>query len=142
MKLNKKLQLGLLFTLYLARSGKTTIEFAASGLGVSEMFLAQVAQSLRKGGVVASTKGPAGGYELKGEPLVSDVFKALSPVSLLNTSRSAGSSHEYRALYAFANNLTASMAPLMNRKIKNLVGEIYVNDNARFNRLSPSARVN
>lgn len=142
MKLNKKLQLGLLFTLYLARSGKTTIEFAASGLGVSEMFLAQVAQGLRKGGVIISTKGPTGGYELNGEPLVSDVFKALSPVSLVNTSRLVGSSHEYRALYALAGNLTASMAPLMNRKIKNLVGELYVNDTARLNRISPSARAN
>jgi len=142
MKLNKNLQLGLLFALYLARSGRTTIHYAASGLGVSEPFLAQVARLLRKGGVIVSSKGPNGGYELKGEPLVSDVFKAIAPVKLLSTYRLPGSSHEYRALHAFAGNLTASMAPLMNRKIKNLVNEVYANDTAKFNRTSPSTSIN
>ena len=142
MKLNKKLQLGLLFSLYLARNGKTTVACAALSLGVSASFLSLVAHNLCKGGVVKSSKGPNGGYELNGEPLVGEIFKALAPVLLVNTNRAVGSSHECRALYSFASNLTQSMAPLMNRKIKNLVGELYANDLAKLNKPTPYLQVN
>ena len=142
MRFNQKLQLGLLFALYLTRSGKTTAESAADGLGVSTSFMALVANALHRKGVIKSTRGRNGGYELNGDPLVGDIFKALSPVKLVCTNRQAGTSHEYRALYGLASALTQSMAPLMNRKVRNLVGELYANDTARLNRPSPSTQAN
>ncbi len=140
MKLNKKLQLGLLFTLYLTRSGRTTLASAAEGLKVSQSFLEQVARKLRLANVVKAYKGPAGGYELLGEPLVIDVFNALSPVCLLGNCNNLG--HEHRALKQFATNLKSSMMPLLNRKVKNVGAELVASDNALMGRQSPSARAN
>ncbi len=119
MRLNKKLQLGLLLTLYLSRSGKTTIESAAKGLKVSQPFLEQVARDLRLSGVIRSIRGAGGGYELVGEPLVADVFKALSPVTLL-PKNAPSSTYEQRTLNYMAFNLTEALSPTLNRKVKNL----------------------
>lgn len=145
MTLNKKIQLGLLFTLYLSRSGKTTIASAAEGLRVSKAFLEQVARELRMGKVIRSTRGPGGGYELVGEPTVSDVFRTLSPINLLTTqARQANStgSHERRSLNHLAFNLTAAMTPVLNRKIKNVGMDVVASDTAKMNRLSDTAKVN
>ncbi len=145
MRLNKKLQLGLLFALYLSRSGKTTIDSAAEGLKVSKPFLEQVARLLRIAGVVRSTRGAAGGYELCGEPLVSDVFNALSPVSLLSKAdrmKNSTGAFEDRALNHLSFNLTAALTPILQRKVKSIGMDIVAGDTAKLNRLAVTARAN
>lgn len=145
MKLNKKLQLGLLFVLYLSRSGKTTTASAAEGLGVSAGFLTQVAVRLRRAGLIRATKGPYGGSELVGSPTVGQVFAALSPVQLLakqEVTRNTTSGQERRTLNHLARNLTLALEPLMNRKVKSFGADIVAQDTASLNRPSPSARVN
>lgn len=143
MRLNKKLQLGLLLTFYLCRYGRTTVEKAATSLGVSETFLALVAHSLRKAKVISSVKGPNGGYEMNGEPLVEDVFKALNPVKLVSSAELKKSNYEYRTLSNLAGSLTQAMNPVMSRKIKNLVGEVFMNDAPRSSTyVRGSAQVN
>lgn len=141
MKLNKKLQLGLLFAFYLSRSGKTTIASAAEGLKASRTFLEQVARELRLKGVVRSTRGPSGGYELIGEPFVGDVFRALSSRSF-NTPASNMHNYESRTLNHLIYNLNDSLNPVLNRKVKNVGMDLIAADSARLNRTSPSAGVN
>lgn len=84
MRVSKKVQYGLMLSLYLARSGRTTLENVAKSLRLSKSFLEQVARLLRIHGVVKSTRGPSGGYELIGDPTVGDIFKALGPISLID----------------------------------------------------------
>lgn len=85
MKINKKMQYGILLCLYLDRSGRTTMDNAAENLGVSKAFLDQIARNLRLSGLVKSTRGPGGGYELAGDPCVHEVFEALDPIRLIST---------------------------------------------------------
>ncbi len=133
MKLNQKLQLGILFVLYLCRAGKANIESAAEGLEVSKSFLEQVARQLRLTGIVRSSRGPGGGYELVGEPTVGQMFKALSPVKLLDTALLT--SHEKRSLCHLASSLTAAMNPIMNRKIRSVGMDLVAMDLAKLDRL-------
>lgn len=145
MKLNKRLQYGLLLALYLCRSGRATIEGASEGLGLSTSFLTQVARSLRIAGVIKSVRGAHGGYELKGEPTVLDVFNALSPVQLLNKAESAAYSKghsEHRALYNYVINLGHAWGPLLRRKVRNVGMELVVNELARLNRAQPTQQAN
>lgn len=145
MKLNKKLQLGLLFVLYLSRSGRTTLESAAEGLGVSRSFLEQVARTLRVFGHVKAFMGPTGGYELVGDPTVGQIFAALAPVCLIspkdmNINRVGG--QERRSLNHLAVNLTAALNPLLNRKVKAYGQELAVAEITHLNRLPNTARAN
>ena len=83
MVFNKKIQYGLLLTIYLVRAGRANAETAAQNLNISLFFLNQVARKLRIASVIKSVKGPGGGYELVGEPKVKDVFKALGGYSVM-----------------------------------------------------------
>lgn len=142
MKLTRRLQLGLLFTLYLTRSGRTTLASAAEGLQVSPSFLEQVANSLRKFGVVKSFKGPTGGYELVGEPRVVDVFDALAPLNLIRGGLNFPHIHEQRALQQLALSMRGALTPILSRKLKNIGMDVVSGDMARMDRLSPTARGN
>lgn len=84
MNLNKKTQYGILLCLYLGRSGRASIDDIATSFRLSKDFMYQVANKLTKAGVLASFKGPTGGYELK-SPNVSllDVVQALSRIEIL-----------------------------------------------------------
>lgn len=146
MKLSKKLQYGLLLVLYISRGGRVTIEGAAEGLGLSRPFLEQVARLLRISGVIKSVRGPNGGYELAGEPTVNDVFNSLSPVKLLDKSElfayGIGVPPEHRALSAYVSNMQASLAPVLNRKIKNLMAELVANEMAHMDRIQADSTIN
>jgi len=84
MKLNKRLQYGMLFCLYLARVERDTTSHAAKEIGISSSFLEQVARALRIAGVIRSVRGPGGGYELAESPTVGDVLAALGAVDLMS----------------------------------------------------------
>jgi Rrf2 family protein len=50
-----------------ARGGRVTAALCAEELGVSPSYLAKVLQTLARGGLLASTRGAAGGFELARE---------------------------------------------------------------------------
>lgn len=83
--MNKKVQNGLLLCIYLTRAGKANLPIISENLNIKLPSLQQIANKLTKAGVLKSTKGRDGGYELTGDPLVGDVFLALDPVVVLST---------------------------------------------------------
>lgn len=101
MKLNKKIQYGLLFGLYLSRAGRVKVSIAAEQLGLSKSLLEQVAVALRRQGVFNSIRGPGGGYELNGDPSIKDFFDVLSPVRLIKDRNNFIKTQEHRALAKF-----------------------------------------
>lgn len=144
MKISKQMQYGLLLMLYLCRSGRTTIDSACEGLKVPKSFLVQIANNLRKAGVIKSTKGPNGGYELVGSPTVRDVFNALEPIELLSSKEVASyimGEVEHRALAHYIQNMTLAMHPILNRKIRDVEKQVTVMELAYFDRMI-SAEVN
>lgn len=102
MKLNQKIQYGLLFGLYLSRAGRANVEDIAEQLGLSKAMLEQVAAKLRRDNVVKSIRGPGGGYELIGDPSAKDFFDALEPVRLLKNKNNYLKTQEHRALARFS----------------------------------------
>lgn len=131
MRLNKQVQYGLLLVLYLARSGRSSVENISTGLGVSYSFSEKIARLLRLAGVLKSVRGPNGGYELIGEPKVSDVFNAVSPVKLLSTDElkvyNKGQS-EHRSLSLFAQRLTTSMQPYLSRSVRDVGRDLVIKE--------------
>jgi Rrf2 family protein len=145
MRLNRKVQYGLLFVLYITRAGRVTIESAAEGLGLSTSFLEQVARNLRLAGVVKSIRGTHGGYELEGDPNMQAVFEALSPVNLLGREEFKGyskGSSEHRALAHYVASLGLALAPLLKRKVRNVSNDLVAQEMARLNRAPASMRAN
>lgn len=114
MRVNKKVENGLLLCFYLARAGRGTLEAVSSNLGLSLTFLGQVARKLRMAGILKSTRGLGGGYELNPTTTVLDVYRALEGSLMLTESIKAGAltqSIEKRALY---NTVQVSRNALMN----------------------------
>ena len=85
MKLNKKFQYGLLLVFYLLRSGRTSLDNVAQNLGLSREFLYQVANQLKRAGVIVSKKGPGGGYAV-----VKDMDGDVSSIVALNVLQALG----------------------------------------------------
>lgn len=145
MRLTRKAQYGVLFALYLSRSGRVSVDVAAANLGVSRLFLHQVARYLRIGGIITSHRGVNGGFELKGNPTVGEVIAVLSPTKLLSeTERNLyqkGDS-DARAFVSFVRNLSNAMAPLLNRSIRNIGQELVANEMAKLNRINDASAVN
>lgn len=138
MKINKKTQYGLMFTLYLARAGRATVEDASHNLLLSKSFLEQVARRLRLAGVISSVRGPGGGYELKTDARMMDVFNALSPVSFISKVEYAQLSKgmpEARALAHYSQTLNLGVYPVLNRKVRSVMSELVANEMVHLNRL-------
>lgn len=135
MRLNKKVQYGILFTLYIIRAGRVTIDAASDNLKLSKSFLEQVARLLRVKGVIKSIRGPNGGYEIEGEPTILDVVNALDPVKLLNADEIdtyAHGEHEHRALVQYAFTLNRGLMPLLRQKVKAVGIELVVQELVRL----------
>lgn len=138
MKINKKTQYGLMFTLYLARAGRATIDDAAHNMSLSKSFLEQVARRLRISGVISSVRGPGGGYELKADARMMDVFNSLSPVTILNKAdyiQLSKGMPEARALAHYSQTITLGVYPVLNRKIRSVMSELVANEMVHLNRL-------
>jgi len=145
MRLNKKLQYGLLFALYLSRSGRATLDIISQNLDVSQSFLEQIARKLRIMGVVKSIRGPSGGYELIDGMTVGMVINALqTPVIMSSKEASvyARGELEHRALARMANDMAFSLTPVFRMKIKDVVGELVRAENYVMERADYSARPN
>lgn len=78
MRFNKKFQYGLLLSLYLLRSGRTSLSNVSHNLNIPLNFLEQVANKLRKAEIIVSHKGPGGGYSIN-----SDTAAVLTPYDIL-----------------------------------------------------------
>ena len=133
MKINKKLQYGLLFTFYLARSGRSTVSIAAQNLTLSKSFLTQVAKQLRAANIITAHRGLYGGYELSDkETTVKDIIVALDIPYLLSRGEevvySKGPS-EYKTLVLLATNLNLSMAVWLRKKVRTLGSEMMISAN-------------
>ena len=139
MRINNKLQNGLLLVLYLSRSGRANIATIARNLNLPRYFLDQIARKLRIGNIIKSVRGPGGGYELIGAPTVGSVFFALSHNSLL-TQHEASSYRrgelEHRALARLVEDFSFSLSPVYNRSIKSVVTELVQSEKVMLERAS------
>lgn len=141
MRLNKNIQYGLLFTLYICRAGRASVQSAAEGLGVSYPLLSQVATKLRRAKVIKSIRGPGGGYELTGEPSVLEVFQAVSPIKLLkdaDTVKYNRGGDEARSLVNYVSNLGYALAPLLKRKVRNVGAELVAAEMLKLEAKAPT----
>lgn len=84
MRLPKRSQYALTFTIYLLRTGKARIEDAARTLNIPRQFLEQIARDLRTAGVLQVKRGPGGGYSIaEGKVvLLRDVLAAVETAGL------------------------------------------------------------
>jgi Rrf2 family iron-sulfur cluster assembly transcriptional regulator len=146
MRLNRKLQYGLLFVIYLHRSGRATIDAVSQNMKVPKDFLEQIARQLRLNGIIKSIRGPAGGYELdKADVTVANVFTALNGASHLTPQEMSGyrrGPFEHRALFRTVQDITFSLSPVFNRKIKDIVREVVAAELYLVNQAQPSMRPN
>ena len=127
MRINRELQYGLLFVIYLSRSGRSTIDTVSQNISVPKSFLEQIARTLRIAGLIKATRGPSGGYELIGQPTMLDVFTALNQVALLSPQEMSGYKHgalEHRAMARMVEDMCFSLAPVLNRSVKDVVREL------------------
>lgn len=140
MKINKDVQYALLFALYLSRSGRVSVRDAAASLGIPGQFMSSIANKLRRAQVISSVRGPGGGYELRGDPTVLDVWNAVDPLFMLksgdSTRYATSPDQEHRALLSFVVNLRSAVLPLLRRKIKSVSSELVANELAHMERIS------
>ncbi|MDR1271627.1 MAG: Rrf2 family transcriptional regulator [Clostridiales Family XIII bacterium] len=61
-----------------ANGGNLTVACISSELGISKIYLEQVFTQLKKLGIVTSTKGPKGGYQLAKHPATITAWNILS----------------------------------------------------------------
>lgn len=127
MRLNKKLQYGLLFVIYLSRSGRSTVEIVSKNISVPKNFLEQIARSLRLAGVIRSIRGPSGGYELNTNCTVGDVFAALKQDRLVDPrdmSVLKRGALEHRAFARTIEDLNFALAQVLSRRVVDIVREL------------------
>lgn len=137
MRFNKNVQYALLFTLYLCRAGKATVDTASQNLGLSRTLLEQVSRKLRIAGIFKSTKGPSGGYELVTNPTVLDLIKAVDKVEWLKVKEVAtyqrGES-EHRALVCFARRFGKTTATELNKTVRSLNNDLLIEEMNQFDK--------
>lgn len=86
MRLGKKVLYALLLVSYLHRNGQSKIQSVADSLKLSAHFLEQVARQLRIAGLIASVRGPGGGYKVNGTPTLAQVFGAMHVEGFIDNS--------------------------------------------------------
>jgi Rrf2 family protein len=127
LRINKKLQYGLLFVIYLSRSGRSTVDIVSKNISVPKNFLEQIARQLRLSGVIRSIRGPSGGYELNTNCTIGDVFAALKQDKLLDPRDMAVLKRgqlEHRALAMAVQDLYFAQAQVLTRRIVDVVREL------------------
>lgn len=143
MKINKQTQYGLLLTFYLSRSGRASLPNIAEALKLSRNFLEQVANKLKKSGIIKSTRGAHGGYELVGEPTVHGVFACLASVNVLDVmdfrTYTLGQ-QEHRTLAQFGLDMNQAMASVFKRKIRSVILGSVANEVAAMNKINPLSK--
>jgi Rrf2 family protein len=141
-KLNKRTQYAFLFTLYLCRSGRATVDSIANQLGLSHLFLSSIANQLKKEGVVASFKGPNGGYELYDNITVGDVYTAVNETAVMPLEEIDKLSHgdpDHRSFAQMVRNLKGALQPVMRRQLRNVSLELAANEFGAIKRLDETS---
>ncbi len=131
MRFNKKTQYGLLLVLHIATQTRCSTKAAASYLQLSHSFLDQVSRDLRLAGILESFRGPKGGWQIVGDPLVGDVLFALSPDAFLSEGeivKYVQGPSEHRMLVHMVKNMWDVIQPLLHRKIKGISNELIMNE--------------
>lgn len=143
MRINKKAQTGILLTLYLSRSGRASLSGIAENLNISKPFLEQVANILKQKGLLKSTRGVHGGYELAGDVSVKEVLDVLSPASIMSqedfTVYSLGAT-EHRALAQFALDVNSALYNVLRRKVRSIGLQSVANEVAVMNKINPLSK--
>jgi len=145
MRIGRKLQYGMLFAIYLSRSGRSTIDVISKNLRVPKSFLEQIAREMRIAGILKSIRGPNGGYELIEGTTVGGVFAALNEITLLSPQEMTCYKRgeiEHRALGAMVRDMAFALSPVTGRKIKDVVMELVDMEKYALDRNSPSLRSN
>lgn len=145
MKINRRLQYGLLLAVYLSRSGRSTIDTISKNIDVPKDFLEQIARDLRVKGVLKSIRGPHGGYELAGEPTVAKVVYALEPVVLMSQQEVdcyKRGELEHRALASVVADMFFSLHSVLHRPVRDIVRELVAAEKYLIERAEPCARAN
>lgn len=140
MKLNRKAQYGILLTLYLSRSGRASLTDIVETLKVSRPFLEQISNILKDKGLIKSTRGRHGGYELAGDISVKEVLDVLSPAVILDQDEFTGYSRgatEHRALAQYALDINSALHNILRRKIRNIGLQSIANEVAAMNKVNP-----
>ena len=120
MKLNNKLQYGILLALYLSRSGRADLEDVANGLHVKKYFLQIIANKLTKAKILNYKKNE--GYELVADTKFIELFNTLDRVEFLkNHEFVSHPSVERRALSLYSIKIGMSLNPLLNKTIKEVM---------------------
>ncbi len=140
MNFTKKVRYGFIFALYIYRAGRATVAQAAEELKLRRPFLQQVAARLKKMDILVSVKGPGGGYSLKEDSTMLDIYLALSTYDEI-VHRVAYGTQELRAVNAFLTTHKIVMHKQLNRTVKNVMQELVANEVATLQRAS-SSRIN
>jgi DNA-binding IscR family transcriptional regulator len=111
-----------MFTLHLARVGKTGTRQASKELSISPTFLDHVVMDLRQAGVIDVKKGPGGGATLRKDATLLDVVAALEKDVILNDEDvrfyEAGASETHKKSLLFLDMAASSMKHLLSQTIK------------------------
>lgn len=145
LRLTKVLQCALLLVLYLCRAGRARLMDIASSLRLSLPYLRVIATRLKAGRVIKAIKGPGGGYEINGDPLVRDVFGALNIVMFLTGKEIYVYSKgvpEHRALAHASHAMNLALAPFMRRKVRTLNSDLVEYELATLDKMTNFAQVN
>lgn len=145
MRINRKLQYGLLFAVYLSRSGRSTIDIVSKNIDVPKAFLEQIARDMRVAGILKSVRGPHGGYELLGEPTVGNIFEALGELTLLSQQELSiyrRGELEHRALASMVSDMSFSLHNIFKRSIKDVVIETVAAEKYLLSKAKESMRPN
>lgn len=128
MRLSRKAQYALLFTIYLTKTGLTRTQDVSASLGISQNFIEQIARDLRRANIISVKRGPGGGYQISDgtRPTVTDVLVAVGVTGLmsekdgeLNLTRGL----EGRALIDIIGQTGAAMSSVFNQTIESFILE-------------------
>lgn len=124
MRLTKNYQYALLLALYLTRSGMARIKDVAANLELSHAMLDQVARKMRVKGILASARGPGGGFTIVGSPTIVQVLRSVGRPSLLSSgeelSLRRSTSIEDRTLLHIVGGITSGMSAFLKTKISDI----------------------
>jgi Rrf2 family protein len=98
----------------------------SESLGVSKLFLEQIAVELKKGGLITAVKGAKGGYQLARDPSEITVLEALKPVE--NTLFETAQSEPLEQAPVISDALCALVFTPLDQAIENCLSAITLRD--------------
>lgn len=143
MRLTAKMQTALLFCLYLTRAGKASADDIGVELNLNCATMEEILTALEEHNILV-TDGHAGEFSLRGNPTVADVLKAVSKPLLTPREIFAYTlgQHEHRALALFADTLSATLNPLLNRTIRGIGNDLILAELAKMDNITETGTGN